>query len=138
VSYIAWAIIAMVTYGIMITLLKISLRDIPPEAAVFVTNTILVVSALLWAIYRGVKIPEHLALNQPTLLLLLSGVVLSVSIISFYMALSRGPASTVAPLFGMNIAVVSVLGFLVLKEPVNPERVIGILMAGGAIFLLTR
>ena len=137
-SYIAWAIIAMVTYGIMITLLKISLRDIPPEAAVFVTNTILVVSALLWAIYRGVKIPEHLALNQPTLLLLLSGVVLSVSIISFYMALSRGPASTVAPLFGMNIAVVSVLGFLVLKEPVNPERVIGILMAGGAIFLLTR
>lgn len=137
-SYIAWAIIAMVAYGIMITLLKFSLRSIPPEAAVFVTNTILVISALLWAIYRGVKIPEHLALNQPTLLLLLSGVVLSVSIISFYMALSRGPASTVAPLFGMNIAVVSVLGFLVLKEPVNPERVIGILMAGGAIFLLTR
>lgn len=137
-SYIAWAIIAMVAYGIMITLLKFSLRSIPPEAALFVTNTILVVSALLWAIYRGVKIPEHLALNQPTLLLLLAGVVLSVSIISFYMALSRGPASTVAPLFGMNIAVVSVLGFLVLKEPVNPERVIGILMAGGAIFLLTR
>ncbi len=137
-SYIAWAIIAMVAYGIMITLLKFSLRSIPPEAAVFVTNTILVISALLWAIYRGVKIPEHLALNQPTLLLLLAGVVLSVSIISFYMALSRGPASTVAPLFGMNIAVVSVLGFLVLKEPVNPERVIGILMAGGAIFLLTR
>lgn len=137
-SYIAWAIIAMVAYGIMITLLKFSLRSIPPEAALFVTNTILVISALLWAIYRGVKIPEHLALNQPTLLLLLAGVVLSVSIISFYMALSRGPASTVAPLFGMNIAIVSVLGFLVLKEPVNPERVIGILMAGGAIFLLTR
>ncbi|MEE9261633.1 MAG: EamA family transporter [Dehalococcoidia bacterium] len=137
-SYIAWAIIAMVAYGIMITLLKFSLRSIPPEAALFVTNTILVILAFLWAIYRGVKIPEHLALNQPTLLLLLAGVVLSVSIISFYMALSRGPASTVAPLFGMNIAVVSVLGFLVLKEPVNPERVIGILMAGGAIFLLTR
>jgi len=138
VSYIAWAIIAMVAYGIMITLLKFSLRSIPPEAALFVTNTILVILAFLWAIYRGVKIPEHLALNQPTLLLLLAGVVLSVSIISFYMALSRGPASTVAPLFGMNIAIVSVLGFLVLKEPVNPERVIGILMAGGAIFLLTR
>lgn len=137
-SYIAWAIIAMVAYGIMITLLKFSLRSIPPEAALFVTNTILVILAFLWAIYRGVKIPEHLALNQPTLLLLLAGVVLSVSIISFYMALSRGPASTVAPLFGMNIAIVSVLGFLVLKEPVNPERVIGILMAGGAIFLLTR
>ena len=137
-SYIAWAIIAMVTYGIMITLLKYSLRDIPPEVAVFVTNAFLVVSALVWATYRGVKIPEHLALNQPTLLLLLSGVVLSVSIISFYMALSRGPATTVAPIFGMNIAVVSVLGFLVLREPVNAERVIGILMAGGAIFLLTR
>ena len=91
-SYIAWAIIAMVAYGVTTTLLKVSLRSIPPEAAVFVTNTILVISALLWAIYRGVKIPEHLALNQPTLLLLLSGVVVSVSIIRFYMALSLGPA----------------------------------------------
>ena len=137
-SYIAWTIIAMAAYGIMIILLKFSLRDIPPEAAVFVTNAFLVIAAFLWAIYRGVKITDHLALNQPTLYLVLAGLALSVGIISLYMALSRGPISTVSPLFGMNIAVVAILGFIILKEPLSIERVAGVILAAGAVFLLAR
>lgn len=136
--YIGWTILAMISYGIMVILLKFSLRNIPPEVAVFVTNSFLVTAAFLWAIYRGVKIQDHLDTNQPTLILLLAGTVLSISVISFYMALSRGPASTVAPLFGMNIAVVSVLGFAILREPISMEKIFGIILAVGAIFLLTR
>jgi len=138
VSYMGWVFIAMLTYGIMAVLLKISLRNIPPEVAVLVTNVILVLSALAWALFRGIKILDHLTFNQPTLFLLLAGVVLSCSVISFYMALSRGPISAVLPIFGMNVAVASVLGFLVLGEPVNASRISGIILAGGAIFLLTR
>ncbi len=137
-SYIAWTIIAMAAYAIMTILLKFSLRDVPPEAAVFVTNALLVISAFLWALYRGVKITDHLALNQPTLFLILAGLALSVGIISLYMALSRGPISTVSPLFGMNIAVVAILGFIILKEPVSLERIAGVILAAGAIFLLAR
>ncbi len=137
-SYIAWTIIAMAAYAIMTILLKFSLRDVPPEAAVFVTNALLVISAFLWALYRGVKITDHLALNQPTLFLILAGLALSVGIISLYMALSRGPISTVSPLFGMNIAVVAILGFIILKEPVSLERIAGVILAAGAVFLLAK
>ena len=137
-SYIGWVFIAMLTYGIMAVLLKISLRNIPPEVAVLVTNVILVISALAWALFRGIKILNHLTFNQPTLFLLLAGIVLSCSVISFYMALSRGPVTAVLPIFGMNVAVASVLGFLVLGEPVNASRISGIILAGGAVFLLTR
>ena len=137
-SYIAWTIIAMAAYAIMTILLKFSLRDVPPEAAVFVTNALLVISAFLWALYRGVKITDHLALNQPTLFLILAGLALSVGIISLYMALSRGPISTVSPLFGMNIAVVAILGFIILKEPVSLERITGVILAAGAVFLLAK
>ena len=137
-SYIGWVFIAMLTYGIMAVLLKISLRNIPPEVAVLVTNVILVISALAWALFRGIKILDHLTFNQPTLFLLLAGIVLSCSVISFYMALSRGPVTAVLPIFGMNVAVASVLGFLVLGEPVNASRISGIILAGGAVFLLTR
>ncbi len=136
--YIVWTLIAMSAYAVMIILLKFSLKSIPPEAAVFVTNFFLVAAALLWALYRGVKITDHLAFNQPTLFLVLSGVALSIGIISLYMALSRGPISTVSPLFGMNIALVAVLGFFILKEPISIERIAGVILAGGAIFLLTR
>ena len=136
--YIVWTLIAMSAYAVMIILLKFSLKSIPPEAAVFVTNFFLVTAALLWALYRGVKITDHLAFNQPTLFLVLSGVALSIGIISLYMALSRGPISTVSPLFGMNIAIVAVLGFLILKEPISIERIAGVILAGGAIFLLAK
>ncbi len=136
--YIFWTLIAMASYAVMVILLKFSLRSIPPEAAVFVTNTFLVVSALLFALYRGVKITDHLGWNQPTLLLVLSGIALSVAIISQYVALSRGPVSTVYPLFGMNIAVVAVLGFLILREPISIERIAGVILAAGAVFLLAR
>ncbi len=136
--YIVWTLIAMSAYAVMIILLKFSLKSIPPEAAVFVTNFFLVAAALLWALYRGVKITDHLAFNQPTLFLVLSGVALSIGIISLYMALSRGPISTVSPLFGMNIAIVAVLGFLILKEPISIERIAGVILAGGAIFLLAK
>jgi transporter family protein len=122
----------------MAAVLKVALRSIPPEVAVIINNFILVGVGILFAVYRGVKIPDHLSLNLPTLLLVVSGLLLSVSIISFYMALSRGPASIVVPIFGMNIAIVSILGFMVLGEPVNASRVLGIAMAGGSIFLLTR
>ena len=137
-SYIGWVFIAMLTYGIMAVLLKISLRNIPPEVAVLVTNVILVISALAWALFRGIKILNHLTFNQPTLFLLLAGIVLSCSVISFYMALSRGPVTAVLPIFGMNVAVASVLGFLVLGEPVNASRISGLILAGGAVFLLAR
>ena len=136
--YVVWTLIAMSAYAVMVILLKISLRSIPPEAAVFVTNTFLVVGALLWAIYRGVKITDHLGMNQPTLLLVISGIALTVAIVSQYVALSRGPVSTVYPLFGMNIAIVAVLGFLVLSEPISIQRIAGVILAAGAIFLLAR
>ena len=137
-TYVGWSLIALVAYGIMTILLKVSLRSIPPEAAAAITNTMLVGSAILYAIFRGVSIPQQLTLSMPTFYLLMAGVALSVAVISFYVALSRGPASVVAPIFGMNLALVSVLGFTVLGEPVSVTRVAGVGLAAAAVILLTR
>ena len=108
--YIAWTLIAMFGYALMLILLKFSLRTIPPEVAVIITNTLLVVAAIGYAIFRGASLTENIGWNQNTMLLVLCGMALSVAIISQYIALSRGPVSVVGPLFGMNVAVVAVLG----------------------------
>ncbi|MBI4201341.1 MAG: EamA family transporter [Chloroflexi bacterium] len=136
--YLALVLMAMVGYGVFSILAKIALRNIPPEAAVIVTNGLLLISAVAWSIYRQVSVTSHISLNTPTLLLLLAGAVLSFSIISFYLALSRGPASVVVPIFSMSFAVASVLGILILGEPLKMVRILGVLMAIGAIALLTR
>jgi uncharacterized membrane protein len=68
----------------------------------------------------------------------LAGLTLGVSIISYYIALSRGPVSIVAPIFAMNFAVAGILGILFLGESITVTRLAGLALAAGAIVLLAR
>jgi uncharacterized membrane protein len=70
--------------------------------------------------------------------LLLASVFLTISVISLYTALSRGPVSTVVPIYAMNMAVAAVIGFVLLGESISLAKISGILMAAGAVFLLTK
>ena len=130
--------IAMVGYGLTAVLLKVALRTVPPEVALVITNTMLVGSAVVLVLVRRQSIPANLSLDVPTLLLFAAGFTLSISIISFYLALSQGPSSVVVSIFAMNFAVASVLGVIFLEEGIKATRVIGVLLAAGAIVLLTR
>jgi transporter family protein len=137
-NYIGWAILAMCTQGISVTLVKYILRSVPPETAVIFTNGILVLSAIVWGLVRGFNITSGLGMNQGTLLIGVAGLLISVSIISYYKALSDGPASTVVPIFAMSLAIAAVAGLILLSEPVKLTRLLGLPMAAGAVFLLTR
>lgn len=137
-TFIGWAILAMCAQGISVTFLKYTLRSVPPETALIFTNGILVLTAVVWALARGFNITSQLGLNQPTLLMIVSGLLISVSIISYYKALSGGPASVVVPIFALSLAIASVLGFILLDEPVKLTRVLGLATATGSIVLLTR
>ncbi|MBM3933173.1 MAG: multidrug transporter [SAR202 cluster bacterium] len=137
-NYLAWAVIAMVSYGITAVLLKIAFRQYPPEVSVVIANTMLVVAAVIAVIYRGQGIASYFGWSWATVALVVAGITLSISIISFYTALHRGPASTVVPIFALNFAVASVLGVLLLGEEIKLTKIAGFAMAVGAVFLLTR
>lgn len=137
-SYVGLAIIAMVGYGVTAVLLKVVLRHIPAEVALVITNTVLVVAAIAFMLYRGQNLADSLSLGWPTVLLFVTGLTLSLSIISYYLALGRGPASVVLPIFAMNFAVATVLGVLFLGEDIKATKVIGVVLAGLSIVLLTR
>ncbi|PZC47929.1 MAG: transporter family protein [Chloroflexi bacterium] len=137
-SYVALAVLAMAAYGTTATLLKVGLRTVPPETAAVVTNLILVGAALGLAVYRGQTIVGQLSWGLHSGLVVLSGFTLSVAILSYYIALSRGPASVVMPIFGMSMAFVAVAGMVILGEEIKATKVAGILLAAGAVLLLTR
>ena len=137
-SYVAWAFVAMTAYGVTAVLLKLTLRDIPPGVAIVITNAVLVLAGVGLVMYRGESFLAHFAISRPMLLAVLAGLTLSLSIISYYIALSRGPTSVVVPIFAMYVLVATAIGFAFLGEEIKPTRVIGVVLAGGAIFLLTR
>lgn len=128
----------MSAYGVTVVFVKLALRSVPPEIALVVTNTILVVAGLGLVFLRGESLTAHLSLARPTLYLGLAGLTLSIGIASYYIGLSRGPASVVVPIFALNFVVAGTLGILFLGEDFKATRILGILMAGGAVVLLTR
>lgn len=137
-SYVTWALVAMGAYGVTTTFLKVGLRHFPPEVALVITNSILVVVALGLVAYRRATVATELAVGWPVLYLVAAGLALSLSIASYYVALSRGPVTVVAPIFALSFAVASVLGIIFLGEEIKLTRVLGLTLAAGSIFLLAR
>ncbi|MEO0093874.1 MAG: EamA family transporter [candidate division WOR-3 bacterium] len=68
---------------------------------------------------------------------LLIGLISSIATISFYLALAKGPASVVIPFTGLYFIIPAILGFLLLREPLNPAHIIGIILAAIAIILFS-
>jgi transporter family protein len=65
------------------------------------------------------------------------GLVSLVAIIAFYKALKIGPSSVVLPLTNLYVILPVIFGFVVLKEPVTPIRLVGIVLAVLAAVLLS-
>lgn len=65
-----------------------------------------------------------------------SGLLAGLASLFFYRAIARGEASVVIPLTSLYVALATVLGFVVLSEPVTVKKVLGLILAVVAMFLL--
>ena len=137
-SFVTLSLLAMGFYGVFSIFLRSALKSIPVEPVLIVTNLMLVIVATVWAVARGVSLTGGFGWDRPTLYVAVGGLLLSVSIIALYTAMSRGPISIVLPIFAMNFAVAAVLGFILLHEPLSPTHIAGVVLGMAAVALLTR
>ena len=137
-SYIGWTVVAMLGYGVTAVFLKLAMRGMPPLVTLVVGNSILVLAGIGMILYRGESFFAHLTASRHLLFTGLAGLTLSLSIASFYTALSRGDASVVVPVFAMYFAVTVIVGCAFLGEEITLAKLLGVVLAGGAIYLLTR
>ena len=137
-SYVGWAVVAMLAYGVTAVFLKLAMRGIPPLVTLVIANSILVLSGIVLILYRGESLAVHLAANRHLMFAGLAGLTVSLSIVCYYTGLSRGPASVVVPIFAMYLAVTVIAGCVFLGEEIKLTKMLGVLLAAGAIYLLTR
>lgn len=133
-NYVAYAVVALVTYGFVAPVVSYAMEDIPSEVAVVITNSILVVMALAVAVTQDHSITEYLG-HERFPYLILGGILLGIGIMAYYKALELGPVSVVVPVYGMFIALSSIMGFLVFEEVLTARKAIGILFGLVAIYL---
>ncbi len=65
-----------------------------------------------------------------------AGIAGALGFVYFFLAISRGQASTVIPVTSLYVAVASILAFILLSEPLTLKKALGILSAVVAVVLL--
>lgn len=136
VSYLVWALVALVTYSLVPPLVSYAIEEVPADVAALVTNGLLVVGIAAILIYDGQPVLTHLDTSDRALAMYLAGACLTVGIIAYYRALGAGPVSVVVPVFGMFLVGASVVGVLFFGESLTVRKVLGIVFASAAVYLV--
>lgn len=67
-----------------------------------------------------------------------AGICSCAAYVCFYLAISRGEASRIVTITALYPVVTAILAFLILKEPLNLQKTLGILFAMAGIILLSQ
>lgn len=113
--------------------------DLPAYAALFTETLCMTPLALCWIVWADVHGTGGLAvLHGPALLLLVaSGVVTSVPLLLFNIGVREIPYYVTGILMYMNPTMQFLVGLLILKEPMDPDRMVAfVLIWAGIVFTI--
>jgi len=138
-SYILWAVLAMVSYSFVFLFGKLAMQDgtLTPYTVMTVASAVVIVGVVVATVATdGWALPSYT--DRHALYAYAAGVALTLAVVGYFTALSTGPASVVVPIYGMFIVGGSVLGIVVLREPVTAQKLVGIALAVTGVVLIAR
>ena len=134
--YLLLSLVAFAAYSLVAPLLKVAMETIPSTTAVFMSNAVMFV--LLGAVLIGSGTDLGSYLDHPKSPYIVAwGIALAVGLLAYYRALALGPVSVVVPIYGLFIAVSSLIGFAALEEPITRRKLGSIGFAVVAIVLMS-
>lgn len=134
--YLSFALVAFLAYSLVAPLLKVAMAELPSTPVVFVSNFVLLVLVGVVLAWHG-ESPLPYLRHRYMPLIVLSGVLLTVGLITYYRALALGPVSVVVPIYGLFIVVSSFVGIVAFEEAVTPRKLAGIAASVIAIALIS-
>jgi transporter family protein len=133
-QYLWYALLALAAYTLVAPLTKLATRELPADTVAFVTNGILVATALGLVVATDKPLVSALTHDHAPYMYA-AGVCLAVGIIAYYRALALGPVSVVVPVFGLFLVASSAVGVVFLDEALTLRKATGVLLAVVAVFL---
>ncbi|MFB6119395.1 EamA family transporter [Halosegnis sp.] len=136
-GYITWAFIAMVGYSFVFIFAKLAMDGgrISPYTVMSVSVAIVAVASLAVTLLTGEWRLDSYR-GQAALMTYLTGVALTLAVVGYFTALSKGPASVVVPIYGLFIAGGAIPGILILGEAVTAKKLLGIGFACVSVILI--
>ena len=135
-NYVKWALLGLAGYTFVAPLMKLATGPggLSSTVGAFVANGILVLGTLAVVLYTGMPVAPAFT-NPRIVYVVAAGVCLTVGILAYYRALSLGPVSVVAPVFGMFLVSSAVVGILFLGDALTLRKGAGIALAVVAVYL---
>jgi bacterial/archaeal transporter family protein len=136
-SWTFYALISALAAAATAVLAKLGVTGVPSNLAVAVRTSVVLLFA--WGIAFATREQDAFATLSPRALgfLIASGIATGVSWLAYFKALSLAPASRVAPIDKLSLALTIVLAALVLREPLSWKLVFGVLlMVSGALLTI--
>ncbi len=123
-EYTSWALLSAFFAGVTAVLAKKGVENVPVNLAVAIRVVVILAFAVGIAIVtKQTKIGE--VDSKAWVFLTASGIATGISWLCYFKALSLGPVSAVAPIDKLGFVVAMVLGFVILREAVKPNVLIG-------------
>lgn len=136
-SWMFYALCSAAAAAATAILAKLGVANVPSDLAMAIRTSVVLIFA--WAIAVATGASGALASLSPRALgfLIASGVATGVSWLAYFKALSLAPASRVAPIDKLSLALTIVLAAIVLREPLTWKLALGVaLMVSGALLTL--
>lgn len=132
-----YALVAAVAAAATAILAKIGVKDVPSNLATAIRTVVVLAFAWAMVFVSGQQGGWRELKTRSLVFLVLSGVATGVSWIAYFKALQLAPASRVAPLDKLSLAITVVLAAVVLRETITWQVGVGAaLMVGGALLTL--
>jgi transporter family protein len=137
----AWVIFALGSafFAALTAILgKLGVSDINSDLATFIRTVVVLIAAAVVVSVKGEWEPVGKLSRFGVTMLVLSGIATGLSWLCYYRALQLGPASRVAPIDKLSVALVLVFAVLFLNEELTWKVVVGGSLVVAGVVVLAR
>lgn len=133
-----YAVLSAVFAALTAILAKIGVRNVDSNLATAIRTAVILVITWAVVLVSGSSTRIRSVSGYSLLLLVLSGISTGLSWLFYFKALQSGPASKVAPIDKLSVAITIFLGVLILHERLDWQVVVGglLILAGSMVLLL--
>lgn len=135
--YIFYAILGAVFAALTSILAKIGIEGVDSNVATFLRTIVILLFSWAIVFFQGTHKEMKNISSKGYLFLILSGLATGFSWLFYFAALALGKVSIVAPIDKFSVVVTMVLSFIILKEKITKQKVVGgVVITCGTIFLI--
>ena len=136
--WIVYALLSAVFAAFTSILAKIGIENINSNLATAIRTVVVLVLAWAMVFITGAQSGIREISRRSLLFLVLSGLATGLSWLCYYKAVQMGEVSKVAPIDKFSIVLTLVLAFLILKEPITWNALVGgaLITAGTFVLIL--